>query len=139
MLQQPLDFALVFVPERFVVWLWRIARQRFTNGVVFHRQPQESLAPEPVDAIVRRNREQPRREFLIDVIGLELRVRAQKGFLRGIFRVIGIAQHSIRQIIDRRLIVLDQFGECILVAASCAGHEQLLFQRFPLAKIYVEV
>ena len=130
---ESLDLLLALMSQHFVVRLWHIAGECLAKRFVVERKPREPFAAaQAINAVMRGNGQEPRREFLIGVALFQFRVRPQESFLRRVLGILCVAQHAVRQVVHRRLVRFDQLSERVWIAALSALHEQLLFQRLPL-------
>lgn len=124
--QQALDHRLALVLHRHGVRVGRCGRRDgaadrhllWACHLVLQRQPVDALAPQPVDAVVRRDREQPGAEGALGVVARQVLVGADEGLLRRVFGFSRVAQQAVGQVVDRRLVALYQLPERRRVALA---------------------
>src|SRR5262249_11839969 len=91
---------------------------RHRVGHILERQPRESAAPQPIDTVVRADRQQPRREAPLAVEAGQARIGPQEDLLAGVLGVLRVAKHAIGQIIDGAGVAVHKLAERPLVAAE---------------------
>jgi hypothetical protein len=87
------------------------AGQRVVNRDVLHPSPAQ-----PVDAVIRGDRQDPRFERAAGVVAAQIEISPQERLLSGILGFDVIGQHAVAQVIDGILIGIEQVGEGVLVA-----------------------
>src|SRR6266498_3850303 len=84
--------------------------------LLIHRKDGKFAAAEPINTIVGSDRKQPGSKRPALVIAMQILIGTQKRLLRSIFSHFRLTQHAITQVVDVRLMFLDELCKRFVIA-----------------------